>query len=125
MKNQHMKIHIDIFDYDMYFCFWEWRYFMETYSEDRDLIKFNSDDFTDCLWKTFPIEKRRRVYVWIGRDDIWTLIHETNHAIQEMLDYMWIEEQWRSLTELISNLREYILPKLLLFSWHIKKGSIS
>lgn len=124
MKNQHTKIHIDIFDYDMHFCFWDGKYFMETYSNDRDLIKFNVDDF-DCLWKTFPIEKKRRVYVRIWKDDVWTLIHETNHAIQEMLNYMWIDEQWREQTELISNLWEYILPKLLLFSWHIKKSSIS
>lgn len=122
MDMKTFKIHIDIFDFDIEYYIWDVESFIKKYKDVLSYKYKNKEEYEDCDWITNSPEKRL-VFIWLRENNIDYLIHETNHAIQSMLDYMWIKEQWREQTELISNLREYILPKLLKHFWHIKKSS--
>lgn len=126
MKDICFKINIDIFDYDIWFYKWLvdifkkkfWKY---DHEEDPN-HNLNTCDYKWSAGITFIMEADRRAFVYIFNDDEDTLIHETNHAIQWMLDILWIP-MWIENEELMSILQWYIQTKVLRKFWKLKKPS--
>lgn len=125
MKTICFKISIDIFDYDIWFYKWPIDWFKKKfwyYDHCKDPKENLNTCIYDWCWITFTMENDRRIFVYIKEDDEDTLIHETNHAIQWMLNVLWIP-MWIENEELISILQWYIQTRVLYKFWKIKKLS--
>lgn len=104
-------INIDIFDTPIHIYIWEkWLFEKYYYTVFPKAVEYPNDD--NCDWITCNTIEFTDVVVGVFDWDLWTLIHEVNHAIQIMLDKRNIPMGVDN-TELVSNLWEYILPKAL------------
>lgn len=123
MKDICFKIDIDIFDYEIWFYKWPADVFKKKfwkYDNNKNIMEnIKTYTYENFEWVTFVMDNDRRAFVYIVYDDEDTLIHETNHAIQWMLDFLWIP-MWIENEELISILQWYIQTKVLRKFWKLK-----
>lgn len=126
MKDICFKINIDIFDYDIWFYKWPVDIFKKKFwkydHKENPNHNINTCNYKWSAWITFIMDDDRRAFVYIFDDDEDTLIHETNHVIQWMLDVLWIP-MWIENEELISILQWYLQTKVLRKFWKLKKPS--
>ena len=115
MKAKIKKITIDIFCFEVWIYIWEKEWFVKFRSK-----KFNTKnnmDWLDWRWALTYMLNERKQCLWVDihetkKEQTEIMTHEINHSIQRMLEYMGIS-MWIENTELVSNLREYMLPKAL------------
>jgi hypothetical protein len=110
------KIHIDLFWYDVHII-------VSTLKEFQDYLYKQWIDIKDkwaASWMTVSTsDKIREIYIWLfdsndKKEHKATAIHEVTHVVYSILNYLQIP-QWYSNDELIANMMEYILPKVLDF----------